>query len=65
IELEGELAGILALEDARTTKPATRAGLGSITMVAFVVICPYDPDACLHAEALQDFLQCSVVGRSK
>lgn len=34
IELAGELAGILALRDAKTTKPATCAGLGSITMVA-------------------------------
>ncbi|MEM5476298.1 hypothetical protein [Pacificibacter sp. AS14] len=34
IELAGELAGILPLGDAKTTKPATGAGLGSITMVA-------------------------------
>lgn len=34
IELAGELAGILSLGEADTTKPATRAGVRQITMVA-------------------------------
>ena len=36
IELFGELAGILALADAETTKPARFARVGSVTMVAGV-----------------------------
>ncbi|AML51829.1 hypothetical protein [Falsihalocynthiibacter arcticus] len=43
IELAGELAGILALGDAKTTKPAACAGLGSITMVAGARIDKYLP----------------------
>lgn len=34
IELAGDLAGILALGEAQTTKPARRARAGSVTMVA-------------------------------
>jgi hypothetical protein len=34
IELAGELAGILALGDTKTTKPATCANLGSLKLVA-------------------------------
>ena len=34
IELAGDLAGILALEDAQTTRPAASAGLRSETLVA-------------------------------
>ena len=36
IELAGDLAGILALGDAQTTRPAASAGLKSVTMVAGV-----------------------------
>ncbi|MGX0905382.1 hypothetical protein ACSSV8_003977 [Roseovarius sp. MBR-79] len=36
IELAGELAGILALGDAQTTRPAASAGLKSVTVVAGV-----------------------------
>ncbi|MBU2935166.1 MULTISPECIES: recombinase family protein [Pacificibacter] len=43
IELVGELAGILALGDAKTTKPASCAGLGSITMVAGARLDKYLP----------------------
>ena len=34
IELAGDLAGLLALGDAQTTRPAASAGLKSLTMVA-------------------------------
>jgi len=36
IELAGELAGILALGEVQTTRPAASAGLKSVTMVAGV-----------------------------
>ena len=36
IELSGDLAGILSLGDAQTTRPAASAGLRSVTMVAGV-----------------------------
>ena len=43
IELAGELAGILSLGDARTTKPAASAGLRSETMVAGARLQKYLP----------------------
>jgi hypothetical protein len=43
IELAGELAGILALGEAQTTKPAASAGLRSVTMVAGARLQKYLP----------------------